>query len=148
MRVLIQRVTHASVAVDGNIVGKIDQGLLVLVGITHSDTVAVVEKTAKKTAELRVFEDDGGKMNLGLQDIHGAILSISQFTLYANCRRGRRPGFEKAAEPKQAEELYDYFNEQLKQYGISVEAGIFGADMKVELCNDGPVTILLDSEEW
>lgn len=148
MRVLIQRVTYASVAVDGNIVGKIDQGLLVLVGITHSDTVAVVEKTAKKTAELRVFEDDGGKMNLGLQDIHGAILSISQFTLYANCRRGRRPGFEKAAEPKQAEELYDYFNEQLKQYGIPVEAGIFGADMKVELCNDGPVTILLDSEEW
>ncbi len=148
MRVLLQRVRHASVTIDGMIHGKIDQGFLVLVGITHEDDASIVEKLAKKTAELRVFEDESGKMNLSLADIQGKILSISQFTLYADCKKGRRPGFEKAAKPIQAEPLYNYYNECLRSYGISVETGIFGADMKVELLNDGPVTILFDSAEW
>lgn len=148
MRVLLQRVRHASVTIDGTIHGKIDQGFLVLVGITHEDDASIVEKLAKKTAELRVFEDESGKMNLSLADIQGKILSISQFTLYADCKKGRRPGFEKAAKPIQAEPLYNYYNECLRSYGISVETGIFGADMKVELLNDGPVTILFDSAEW
>lgn len=148
MRVLLQRVAHASVAVDGSIHGKIEQGFLALVGITQSDTKETVEKLAKKTCELRVFEDQQGKMNLSLFDIQGKILSVSQFTLYADCRRGRRPGFEQAAKSEQANALYEYYNEQLQANGIQVETGVFGADMKVELCNDGPVTILLDSKEW
>lgn len=148
MRVLLQRVRYARVAIDGVIYGKIDRGFLALVGITHEDNQAVVEKMAKKTAELRVFEDENGKMNLGLTDIQGKILSISQFTLYADCRKGRRPGFEEAAKPTQAKPLYENFNEALRSKGISVETGVFGADMKVELLNDGPVTILLDSAQW
>lgn len=148
MRVLIQRVKYASVTIDGSVYGKIKQGFLVLVGITHEDTLEAVEKLAKKTTELRVFEDAQGKMNLGLSDIQGEILSISQFTLYADCRRGRRPGFEKAAKPQQAKQLYEHFNQQLAAYGFQVKTGVFGADMKVELCNDGPVTIMLDSDEW
>lgn len=147
MRVVLQRVTHVSVTIDGNIHGKINQGFLALVGITNEDTEETVMKLAKKSAELRVFEDEAGKMNLGLSDIKGEILSISQFTLYADCKKGRRPGFEKAAKPDHAKPLYELYNEQLKNYGIHVETGIFGADMKVELCNDGPVTILLDSAE-
>ena len=139
MRVLLQRVQHASVRVDGAITGSIQQGFLLLVGITPSDTEEIMRKMAGKCAQLRVFEDENGKMNRGLQDIGGSILSISQFTLYADCKRGRRPGFEKAARGDFA---------QLRTYGIHVETGIFGADMKVDLLNDGPVTILLDSEEW
>ena len=146
MRVLIQRVTHASVTVDGKVTGRIGQGFLLLVGITQEDNEEIADKLAKKTAELRVFEDEQGKMNLNLHDIQGKILSISQFTLYADCRRGRRPGFEQAAKPSQAKPLYEYFNQKLAQYGVSVETGVFGADMKVELCNDGPVTIMLDSK--
>ena len=148
MRVLIQRVTHASVTVDGNVTGRIDQGFLLLVGITQEDSEEIADKLAKKTVELRVFEDERGKMNLNLHDVQGKILSISQFTLYADCRRGRRPGFELAAKPSQAKPLYKYFNQQLAHYGVPVETGVFGADMKVELCNDGPVTIMLDSKEW
>ena len=148
MRVLIQRVTHASVTVDGNVTGRIDQGFLLLVGITQEDSEEIADKLAKKTVELRVFEDERGKMNLNLHDVQGKILSISQFTLYADCRRGRRPGFELAAKPSQAKPLYEYFNQQLANYGVPVETGVFGADMKVELCNDGPVTIMLDSKEW
>ncbi len=148
MRVLLQRVRYASVAINGTLQGKIEQGFLALVGITHTDTPEIVEKMAKKTAELRVFEDDQGKMNLGLADIQGAVLSISQFTLYADCKKGRRPGFEAAAKPDLAKPLYEYFNEQLRTYNIPVETGIFGADMKVELLNDGPVTILLDNAQW
>ena len=148
MRVLIQRVTHASVTVDGNVTGRIDQGFLLLVGITQEDSEEIADKLAKKTGELRVLEDERGKMNLNLHDVQGKILSISQFTLYADCRRGRRPGFELAAKPSQAKPLYEYFNQQLAHYGVPVETGVFGADMKVELCNDGPVTIMLDSKEW
>ena len=147
MRVVLQRVAHASVKVDGEYTGKISQGFLALVGITQSDTMDIVKKLAKKCAELRVFEDEDGKMNKGLSDIGGEILSISQFTLYADCRKGRRPGFEKAARGEIANPMYEAFNEELRRYGLHVETGIFGADMKVELLNDGPVTILLDSAE-
>lgn len=148
MRVVLQRVKYASVTIEGEVKGAIEQGFLALVGITQTDTEEIAAKMAKKCAELRVFEDVDGKMNLGLRDIQGKILSISQFTLYADCKRGRRPGFEKAAKPDMAEPLYVYFNEQLSSYDISIETGVFGADMKVELLNDGPVTILLDSEAW
>jgi len=148
MRVLLQRVKYAKVIVDGSVHGSIAQGFLVLVGITQSDTKDIVEKMAKKTAELRVFEDQAGKMNLRLSDVQGKILSISQFTLYADCKKGRRPGFEKAAKGDYAKPLYEYFNKTLRSYDIDVETGVFGADMKVELCNDGPVTILLDNAEW
>lgn len=148
MRVVLQRVQYAKVTIAKDTQGEIDQGFLALVGITNSDDETVAARMAKKTAELRVFEDDQGKMNRSLSDIQGKILSVSQFTLYADCRRGRRPGFEAAAKPDQALPLYEYFNEQLREHGITVETGIFGADMKVELLNDGPVTIILDSAEW
>lgn len=147
MRVVIQRVQHASVRIDGQLHGSIQQGFLLLVGITHGDDEKIVEKIASKCAQLRVFEDEMGKMNRSLQDVQGEILSISQFTLYADCKRGRRPGFEKAAKPEIAKPLYDVFNDTLTAYGLHVETGIFGADMKIELLNDGPVTIILDSDE-
>ena len=147
MRVVLQRVKHASVTVDGTICGSIAQGYLLLVGITQSDNEGIIKKMAKKCAELRVFEDENGKMNKGLADVNGQILSISQFTLYADCRKGRRPGFEKAAKGDIAQPLYELFNEELRKAGVHVETGIFGADMKVDLLNDGPVTILFDSEE-
>lgn len=147
MRVVLQRVKHASCTIDGNVTGKIEQGLLLLVGITDSDTKEILEKVAKKCVELRIFEDENGKMNLGLKDVGGSILSISQFTLYADCKRGRRPGFTNAARPEMASPMYDSFNEILRSYDVKVETGIFGADMKIELLNDGPVTIILDSEE-
>lgn len=146
MRVLLQRVKHAQVSVDHQVVGKIQQGFLLLVGISQQDDEMVAQKLAKKCVDLRVFEDENGKMNKGIQDIKGEILSISQFTLYADCRRGKRPGFSDAAQGEIAKPLYEYFNAQIEAMGISVETGIFGADMKVELCNDGPVTIMLDSD--
>lgn len=147
MRVVIQRVTSASVCIDDEIVGQIGQGLLILVGITHTDTEKEVQYIAKKVAQMRVFSDAEGKMNLALADIPDtAILSISQFTLYADCRHGNRPAFIEAARPEKAEPLYNYFNQLLReQYGIHVETGRFGADMQVSLVNDGPVTIALDS---
>lgn len=147
MKVVIQRVTHASVSIDNKIQGKIDKGLLLLVGFSANDTVEVMYKLAKKCAELRIFEDEAGKMNLSLQDVGGSILSVSQFTLYADCKKGRRPSFIQAARPDVAIPLYDGFNAYLKEQGIHVETGIFQADMKVELLNDGPITIILDSEE-
>ena len=147
MRVVLQRVAHASVKVDGEYTGKINQGFMLLVGITQTDTLEIVKKLAKKCAELRIFEDENGKMNRGLADVNGKILSISQFTLYADCKKGRRPGFEKAAKGDVASPLWEAFNEEIRSYGIDVETGIFGADMKVELLNDGPVTIILDSAE-
>lgn len=148
MRVVLQRVKSASVTIDGTVKGSIEQGFLALVGITQTDTEEIAAKMAKKCAELRVFEDEQGKMNLSLHDIHGKILSISQFTLYADCKRGRRPGFEKAAKPEISQPLYAYFNEQLVLHDIEIETGVFGADMKVNLLNDGPVTIILDSADW
>jgi D-tyrosyl-tRNA(Tyr) deacylase len=136
------------VHIDGERVGQIGKGFVLLVGVTEGDTQADAEVLAKKTAQMRVFEDAEGKMNLALKDVEGAILSISQFTLYADCRKGNRPSFIRAARPETASPLYDYFNRILReQYGLQVETGRFGADMKVDFINDGPVTILLDSTE-
>ena len=147
MRVVIQRCSRAEVRIDGEVVGQIGRGFMLLVGVTDGDTEREADMLAKKTAQMRVFEDADGKMNLSLHDIGGAVLSISQFTLYADCRKGNRPSFIRAARPETAEPLYDYFNCVLReQYGLHVETGRFGADMKVDLINDGPVTILLDSE--
>lgn len=126
-------------------VGKIGRGFLLLVGITHTDSLKEVEYVAKKVAQLRVFEDEAGKMNLSLKDVGGAVLSVSQFTLYGDCSHGNRPSFIQAARPEQAEPMYEYFNQLLReQYGLHVETGRFGADMKVELLNDGPVTIPIE----
>lgn len=148
MRVVVQRCSRAEVRIDGIAVGKIGQGFMLLVGITETDTQAEANILAKKIAQLRVFEDTEGKMNLAIHDVEGAILSISQFTLYADCRKGNRPSFIRAARPEQASPLYDYFNETLRTtYNLQVETGRFGADMKVDFINDGPVTILLDTDE-
>lgn len=147
MKIVAQRVTHASVTIEGMVYGEIQQGLLLFVGITHEDTEVIADKLAKKCVELRIFEDENGKLNKSLLDIQGSILSISQFTLYADCKKGRRPGFEKAGKPAMAKPLYEYFNEALRSYGCKVETGVFGADMKIDLLNDGPVTIILDSTE-
>lgn len=145
MRVLIQRVRKASVTVAGEVIGAIDAGILVLIGIAHSDQRSDADWLAKKVAGLRIFEDDQGKMNLSLKDVNGGILVVSQFTLYGDCRKGRRPGFDAAALPAVAEPLYEYFVQAMKQEGISrVETGKFGADMLVSLENDGPVTFLID----
>ncbi|MBO5553106.1 MAG: D-tyrosyl-tRNA(Tyr) deacylase, partial [Paludibacteraceae bacterium] len=145
MRVVVQRCSRAEVRIDNTQVGSIRQGFMLLVGITDTDTQADADLLAKKIAQLRVFEDAESKMNLSLRDIGGAVLSISQFTLYADCRKGNRPSFIRAARPEQASPLYDYFNDTLRtMYGLQVETGRFGADMKVDFINDGPVTILLD----
>ncbi|MCI6087963.1 MAG: D-aminoacyl-tRNA deacylase [Absicoccus porci] len=147
MRVVVQRVSHASCTIDGQVTGSIQQGFLILVGFAPDDTQTIVDKIIHKIINLRVFEDENGKMNLSMQTIGGAILSISQFTLYANCKKGNRPSFVKAAKPDLAIPLYDYFNQAMQAQGIHVETGVFGANMKIDLCNDGPVTIVLDSEE-
>ena len=146
MRVVVQRVSRAQCVIDGEVTGTIGLGFLVLVGVTHTDTEADVRYLAKKVAMLRVFSDPEGKMNLALRDIAGSILSISQFTLYADTRHGNRPAFINAARPEIAEPLYDMFNDILrKEYGIEVQTGQFGADMKLDFVNDGPVTIIIDS---
>ena len=147
MRLVVQRVKEASCTVDGNVTGKINDGFMVLVGFGSDDNKIIVEKMANKLAKLRVFEDSDSKMNLGLNDINGDILSISQFTLYADCSKGNRPSFNLALKGEEAIKLYDYFNEVLRQLGFKVEMGIFGADMKIKLLNDGPVTIIMDSRE-
>lgn len=144
MRLLIQRVSKASVKVEGECVGKINKGFLVFLGITHGDTKDNVDYLVNKLYNLRVFEDENEKMNLSIKDINGEILIVSQFTLYADTSHGNRPSFINAAKPDEANELYEYFIEKAKQTGLKIEAGIFGADMKVELLNDGPVTILLE----
>lgn len=148
MRMILQRVAHSQVAIHQEVVGQIQEGFMVLVGFCEEDTSIVIDKMVDKMIHLRVFEDQKGKMNLSLMDIEGSVLSISQFTLYADCRKGRRPSFIKAAKPNIAIPLYDYFNQCLKDRGVHVETGQFGADMKVSLLNDGPVTIFLDSEEF
>lgn len=147
MRLVIQRVSEASVEIEGRINGKIDEGFMVLVGITNDDNKEVVEKMADKLIHLRIFEDENEKLNLSLMDVKGEILSISQFTLYANCKKGRRPSFLDAAKPDLSKPLYEYFNEYLTKKGVHVETGIFGAMMNVSLINDGPTTIILDSKE-
>lgn len=146
MRVVIQRSKQASVIVDGNTVGAISKGLVLLVGITHTDTIADVRYLVDKIIHLRIFEDEAGKMNKSLLDVGGQILSVSQFTLYGDGRKGRRPNFTEAARPDVALPLYRHFNECLKEQGVVVETGVFGAMMDVALVNDGPVTILLESK--
>ena len=146
MRVVLQRSKEAKVEVDGKAVGSIEKGFVLLVGITHSDELEDVKYLAEKIAHLRVFEDENGKMNQSILDSGGAILSISQFTLYGDTRKGRRPSFMNAAKPDQAKELYDQFNILLRDQGLTVETGIFGAMMDVHLINDGPVTLILDSK--
>jgi D-tyrosyl-tRNA(Tyr) deacylase len=148
LRAVIQRVSRAAVRVDGSTVGAaIGRGFLVLLGVTHSDSRAEVEWLARKVAGLRIYEDDAGKMNLGLFDVGGTVLVVSQFTLYGDVRRGRRPGFTDAARPEQAEPLVDYFAACLRVEGLHVETGVFGAMMEVELVNDGPVTLWLDTAD-
>ena len=147
MKFVIQRVNKANVEVNNEIVGKIKKGFLVLIGITHNDTIEIADKLVKKLINLRVFEDENGKMNLPLKEAQGELLLISQFTLYANCKDGNRPAFIDAAKPEFANKLYEYVIEQCKKENINVQTGIFGADMKVSLINDGPVTIILDSDQ-
>ena len=147
MRLVVQRVSEASVEIEGKINGQIKQGFMVLVGITNDDNEEIVNKMVNKLINLRIFEDENEKLNLSLMDIKGEILSISQFTLYANCKKGRRPSFIDAAKPDVSSPLYDYFNEVLEKKGVNVERGVFGAMMEVSLINDGPVTIILDSKE-
>lgn len=145
MRIVVQRTKEASVTVGERMVGSIPSGYLLLVGITHEDTIKEADFLAEKIAHLRIFEDENEKMNLSLLDVGGQILSVSQFTLYGDCRKGRRPSFSQAARPEQAKELYDYFNAQLRNKGIHVETGEFGAMMEVSLVNDGPVTLIVES---
>ena len=149
MRVVLQRVTQGSVTVDGEITGAVEQGFVALVGVTEGDTEKEAEQLARKTANLRVFEDDDGKMNLSALDVNGGVLVVSQFTLYADTRKGRRPSFIKAAHPDIAAPLVDKYADFLRDEGIGrVEHGVFGAMMMVEIHNDGPVTIILDTDEW
>ncbi|MGQ9623077.1 MAG: D-aminoacyl-tRNA deacylase [Candidatus Caldatribacteriaceae bacterium] len=147
MRAVVQRVKKASVKVNGKIVGSINQGLLVFLGVGKEDNERDLEFMVRKISHLRVFEDSTGKMNLSVRDVGGAVLCVSQFTLYGDCRRGLRPSFDEAALPDQAQYYYEAFLGHLKKEGIPVESGVFGAFMEVELLNDGPVTILLDSRE-
>lgn len=145
MRLLIQRVAKGSVSIDGETVGKTGPGLVVLVGVTHSDTAADAEYLANKCVNLRIFTDENGKMNRSLLETGGTMLAISQFTLYGDCVKGRRPGFDLAARPEMAEVLYETFVKLVRETGVHVETGRFGADMMVEIHNDGPVTFLLES---
>lgn len=147
MKFVIQRVNHASVKVDGNVVGKIDKGYMVLIGISENDTKEIADKMIKKMIGLRIFEDENGKTNISLKDVSGELLLISQFTLYADCKKGNRPSFINAGKPDMANEMYEYIIEQCKKEISVVEKGIFGADMKVSLENDGPFTIVLDNKE-
>lgn len=147
MRVIVQGVDEASVVVEERVVGKIKCGLALLVGFTHEDTVEDIAYCVKKITQLRIFEDDEGKMNRSVQDIQGSILSVSQFTLFANTKKGNRPSFTQAAVPEQAQKLYEQFNEMLVEQGMTVQTGIFGAHMKLQVCNNGPVTILIDSKQ-
>ena len=147
MRLVIQRVLHAEVQVDGNTIGKIGKGLLVFVGAGQDDTKEIADKYLRKLLGLRIFEDEQGKTNLSLADVDGGLLLVSQFTLYANCKRGNRPSFIEAGKPDMANEMYEYIIEKCRESVDEVQTGEFGADMKVQLLNDGPFTILLDSDQ-
>ena len=147
MKFVIQRVTKASVTIDGNVSGKIENGFMVLIGVCEEDTKEIADKLVKKLIGLRIFADAEGKTNLSIKDVNGQLLLVSQFTLYADCKKGNRPSFIKAGSPEHAEKIYDYIVELCKNEIEVVETGEFGADMKVELTNDGPFTIILDSAE-
>lgn len=145
MKLVIQRVANATVKVDGEIIGEIEKGFLVLIGVKQGDTREQADFLIKKLCNLRVFEDENNKMNLSIKDIKGKLLIVSQFTLYADCKKGNRPSFIEAARPEEAETLYEYFKQGCRNEGIEVESGKFGADMKVSLLNDGPVTIVIEA---
>ena len=147
MRLLIQRVNHANVKVNGEMIGSIGKGFLVLVGVGQNDTREIADKYLKKMLGLRIFEDENGKTNLSLADVNGELLMVSQFTLYADCRKGNRPSFVRAGKPEPAKKMYEYIIEKCRQEVPDVACGIFGADMKISLLNDGPFTILLDSDQ-
>ncbi len=145
MKLVIQRVTHAKVTVEGKVTGEIEKGFLVLVGIKQGDTKQQADYLVRKLCNLRVFSDENGKMNLSIKDVNGSLLIVSQFTLYGDCKDGNRPSFIQAAKPDEAIPLYEYFCDKCSENEIKVEKGIFGADMKVELLNDGPVTIVIEN---
>lgn len=147
MKLVIQRVTHASVTVDNNVIGKIGKGYMVLIGVSDTDTKEIADKMLDKMIKLRIFEDENGKTNLSLADVGGELLLISQFTLYANCKKGNRPSFIEAGSPDHANALYEHIIEKCKERVDVVEQGEFGAEMKVELLNDGPFTVILDSQQ-
>ncbi len=147
MRFVIQRVLESKVEVDGETIGEIGQGFLVLIGVTHGDTEATADKMVKKLIGMRIFEDENGKTNLALDKVGGSLLLVSQFTLYADCRRGNRPGFTNVADPEKADSLYQYIIAECRKQVENVQTGRFGADMKISLVNDGPFTIVLDSDE-
>lgn len=147
MKFVIQRVTHASVTIDGCVHGQIEKGFLVLIGVGQNDDENIADKMVQKLIGMRIFEDENGRTNLALKDVDGQLLLISQFTLYANCKKGNRPSFIEAGSPQRADELYQYIIAKCKEEIAVVEQGVFGADMKVELLNDGPFTVILDSDE-
>ena len=147
MKFVIQRVQHTSVTVDHKVIGKIEKGFLVFIGVSNDDTKEIADKLVKKLVGLRIFEDENGKTNLSLADVDGSLLLVSQFTLYANCKKGYRPSFIEAGAPDMANEMYEYIIQECKKSIPVVEKGEFGADMKIELLNDGPFTIILDSNE-
>lgn len=146
MKLVVQRSQKSSVSIEGKIVGKIDFGIVVLVGFTHTDTISDIIQMAKKLVNLRIFDDENHIMNKSLLDVNGSVLSISQFTLYADSKKGNRPSYIEAMKATEASKMYDLFNEELKKYNITVQTGIFQADMKVNIINDGPVTIILEKE--
>lgn len=147
MKFVIQRVTNAKCEVEGNITGQIDLGFCVLIGVAENDTEAIANKMLRKLLGMRIFADADGKTNLALKDVNGSLLLISQFTLYANCRKGNRPSFTNAGNPELANHLYEYIIEECRKQILNVQTGIFGADMKISLTNDGPFTIILDSDD-
>lgn len=147
MKAVIQRVKYANVEIEGKIHGAIDEGYLILLGVIDTDSEETAKKLAEKIVKLRIFSDEEDKMNRSITDVNGKVLSISQFTLYADTHKGNRPSFAKAGKPELAKHLYEVFNEHIEKLGVPVEKGIFGADMKVSLLNDGPVTILMDTDE-
>lgn len=147
MKFVIQRVQNASVTVDNNVIGSIKKGFLIFIGISNDDTEEIADKMLKKACNLRIFDDENDRINLSLKDVNGELLLISQFTLYANCKKGNRPSFFDAGSPEHANRLYNYIIKQASNYSNVVECGEFGADMKVELLNDGPFTVILNSDE-